>query len=475
MVAKLKAFSTTPANNNATPPNGWPEGMAPSDVNNTARENLARMQEWYQDAEWLNLNHASLVTGFTGTTLTITGDVTDRFILGRALRFDEVVASVGIITAAVFSAGSTTVTVAGYTILGTPTALELGIVSHPRSLPNGGISNSSVVWGGTSGGSANAQTLTIASAVSAYTAGQTYAFLAGFTNTTTTPTININGVGANTIKSETGGALIAGAITAGTIYELRYDGTNFRLISTKMSAAAVTEVQSGQFLWGGTSGGSANAQTITLTPAITAYAAGQAFAFIAGFTNTTTTPTLNVNGVGANTIKSDTGGALVASQITAGCLYVVRYDGTNFRLMLELSAPYAKTFAALATFSAGADMTPAAAPSTTAAGYLGVPQNAQNAAYTFVMADAGKHIFHDEVTARTYTIPANGSVAFPIGTTITIINNVSAGNITLAITTDTLRRGDGTAGTGSRTISANSIATIVKTKATEWLISGVFT
>lgn len=103
------------------------------------------------------------------------------------------------------------------------------------------------------------------------------------------------------------------------------------------------------------------------------------------------------------------------------------------------------------------------------------PQNIQNAAYTLVLTDAGKHIFHDEVTARTWTIPANGSVAFPIGTIITLVNNNGAGNITLAITTDTLRRGDGTAGTGSRTITPDSIATILKSKATEWQICGVFT
>lgn len=112
---------------------------------------------------------------------------------------------------------------------------------------------------------------------------------------------------------------------------------------------------------------------------------------------------------------------------------------------------------------------------TGAAGPTGLPQNAQNAAYTLVIGDAGKHIFHDEVTARVYTIPANASVAFAVGDTVTIVNNNGAGAITLSITSDTLRRGDGTAGTGSRTIPADAIATILKTKTTEWLITGVFT
>jgi len=104
-----------------------------------------------------------------------------------------------------------------------------------------------------------------------------------------------------------------------------------------------------------------------------------------------------------------------------------------------------------------------------------VPQNVQSGTYAFVLTDAGKQIFHDSGSAHTYTIPANGSVAFNIGDIITIVNNTGGGNITLAITTDTLRRGDGTAGTGSRTIGPDSVAVIMKTKSTEWMIVGTFT
>lgn len=104
-----------------------------------------------------------------------------------------------------------------------------------------------------------------------------------------------------------------------------------------------------------------------------------------------------------------------------------------------------------------------------------VPQNLQSGNYTFALDDDGKHVLHDSATPHTYTIPANGSVPFPIGSAITIINDTGGGDITLAITSDTLRRGDGIAGTGSRTISANSVASIIKTKATEWFIIGIFT
>lgn len=106
-------------------------------------------------------------------------------------------------------------------------------------------------------------------------------------------------------------------------------------------------------------------------------------------------------------------------------------------------------------------------------GYLEVPQNSQSTAYTLVLADSGKHILHPsaDTTARTFVIPANSSVAYPIGTVITFVNQNSAGILTIAITTDTMRlAGAGT--TGSRTLAANGIATALKITATEWIISG---
>ena len=110
---------------------------------------------------------------------------------------------------------------------------------------------------------------------------------------------------------------------------------------------------------------------------------------------------------------------------------------------------------------------------TNAVGFRTIPQNSQSAAYTLVLTDSGKHILHPsaDTTARTFTIPANGSVAYPIGTAITFINQNGAGVVTIAITTDTMRLSPaGT--TGSRTLAANGSATAIKITSTEWLISG---
>lgn len=106
-------------------------------------------------------------------------------------------------------------------------------------------------------------------------------------------------------------------------------------------------------------------------------------------------------------------------------------------------------------------------------GYMNVPQVSKSEAYGLVIGDAGKHILHPsaDTTARIFTIPANSSVAYPTGTAITIVNQDSAGVVTIKITDDTMRlAGAGT--TGDRTLAANGIATALKVTATEWIISG---
>jgi hypothetical protein len=102
-----------------------------------------------------------------------------------------------------------------------------------------------------------------------------------------------------------------------------------------------------------------------------------------------------------------------------------------------------------------------------------IPQNSQSTAYTLVLSDKGKHILHPtaDTTARTFTIPANSSVPYAVGTALTFINQNAAGIVTIAITTDTMRlAGAGT--TGSRTLAANGVATAIKITPTEWLMSG---
>lgn len=100
-------------------------------------------------------------------------------------------------------------------------------------------------------------------------------------------------------------------------------------------------------------------------------------------------------------------------------------------------------------------------------GWRDLPQNLQNGSpYTFALSDRGKTVF----SAVNLTIPANASVAFPVGAGITIISGGSP--ITIAITTDTLTWAASGGTTGTRTLAAASVCTIIKTGTTGWIITG---
>lgn len=80
--------------------------------------------------------------------------------------------------------------------------------------------------------------------------------------------------------------------------------------------------------------GTANAITAdTLVSALSAYQTGNMFSFIADATNTSTTVTINIDGLGDKRIKKEDGTDPSESQINAGTTYLIQYDGTDFRLL----------------------------------------------------------------------------------------------------------------------------------------------
>jgi hypothetical protein len=109
---------------------------------------------------------------------------------------------------------------------------------------------------------------------------------------------------------------------------------------------------------------------------------------------------------------------------------------------------------------------------TDSVGFRNLPINAQSGAYGLILSDSGKAILHPSTdpNARTYTIPANSSVAYPLGTVLTFINMTSQ-VVSIAITTDTMFLA-GTGATGTRSLAQYGMASALKLTATTWLISG---
>jgi hypothetical protein len=156
----------------------------------------------------------------------------------------------------------------------------------------------------------------------------------------------------------------------------------------------------------------------------------------------------------------------VASQKISDMTAASALDGTEPFPVVQSSANRKATGAQLLTYLQGDGLT------ANKVGFRGIPQNAQSGNYTLVATDAGKHIFHASGAGAgdTYTIPANGSVAFPVETAITFVN-LDSNAVSIAITTDTMYLA-GTGTTGTRTLAQYGVATALKVTSTSWIISG---
>lgn len=107
----IKDYSTTPANNNASPPNGFPEGMAPASLNDGMRQVMADIRSWYEDPAWINLGDTP--TYSSGTVFLVATDLTARYAVGRRIRATGTTpfSVEGTISASSYSSPNTTVTV----------------------------------------------------------------------------------------------------------------------------------------------------------------------------------------------------------------------------------------------------------------------------------------------------------------------------------------------------------------------------
>jgi hypothetical protein len=210
----------------------------------------------------------------------------------------------------------------------------------------------------------------------------------------------------------------------------------------------------------------ATTATQTITTAATLYIAA---APVAGANTTITTSFALYVAAGESFLGSNLKiGATTARATTAGTNQLVLFDGT---------APVGTLTNGVSLYSASGDLN--FMDSTGAAykvGFRNVPVNSQSAAYTAVLTDSGKFIFHpsSDLNARTFTIPAVGSVNYDVGTVLTFVNMTSQ-VVTIAITTDTMYLA-GTGATGSRSLAQYGVATAIKMTTgvgtTTWLISG---
>jgi hypothetical protein len=103
-------------------------------------------------------------------------------------------------------------------------------------------------------------------------------------------------------------------------------------------------------------------------------------------------------------------------------------------------------------------------------GYRDLPQvTAGNV--TLALTDAGKHYYSTSGAPQTITVPSNANVAFPLGTTIVIINR-GLGNISVSKQVEVGMYLAGNSTSATRTLTSYGMATLVKTETNVWFING---
>lgn len=232
------------------------------------------------------------------------------------------------------------------------------------------------------------------------------------------------------------------------------------------------------FLW---------SHALTGTPANGAIPIGNT----AGYTIATLTAGTNIavtNAAGSITIASPNSLQTGGGTMTGGFVTVASAAGSSGLRLPHGAAPtspingdfWTTTLGAfaqinsvtrsVALFTAGTVPTLLDANSNDVSGYRGLPQNQQNTSYTLVLTDQDKMIYSANTGAQTITIPTNASVAFPVKTTIVLINDGTTA-ITISTTSITLKQA-GTTNTGNRTLGTNGVATLIKVATDSWYISG---
>lgn len=154
-MAKIGSWSTSAGSNTATPPDGWPEGMAPSGVNDAAREMMAQIKTYANDAEWFDRDWTP--TYVNANSFTVTGDQTGTLVAGRALKLYDASTIYRYVQSASFTAVTTIALESGTAITSSlssfavatlaptnPSPPQRPVVSIKRGVPQS-VSNGTIV------------------------------------------------------------------------------------------------------------------------------------------------------------------------------------------------------------------------------------------------------------------------------------------------------------------------------------------
>ena len=205
-----------------------------------------------------------------------------------------------------------------------------------------GVQKQSWVYAGQDTGTANAYVITFAAGQpipTAYTPGMKVSFKALNANTAAS-TVNVNGLGAVSIRRATGVALSAADINSGQVVELTYDGTNFQM-ANYLGAGTTSNTSTSVNIPYVADSGTQNALVGTYTPAITSGQQVAGLVIAIKLANAITGAcTINVNGLGAKSVTLGDGTNPPFNVFVAGEILLLEYDGTKYQIVNTSAAMF---------------------------------------------------------------------------------------------------------------------------------------
>lgn len=125
-------------------------------------------------------------------------------------------------------------------------------------------------------------------------------------------------------------ATLAGGTTTAEAFRVTGSGV---IVTGTFQGSGNIKTTAGTVNYLGTTTGAADAMAITAAPAITAYTTGAIYYVMANAANATTTPTIDINALGAKTLVKRVNTALAANDYLANMFIMLQYDGTNMVLL----------------------------------------------------------------------------------------------------------------------------------------------
>lgn len=241
-MAELNDWDVVDGSNNDAVPDGWPEGMNYSEVNDTGRAVQGKLKRFFAD-----LNGSLVGAGSANAyTVTLNAGYTNYFDgmmfactipaanTGASTMNVNSIANVGIRTAeAAALTGGELQTGGVYLFMYDGTYMRL----INKYVDGDGINNqlSDIDGSLAASGPPNVYSVTLNSSISGLSSGLFFACSMPATNTGSCA-LSVSGYGPATIKDHENNSLVGGELQSGNIYQFYYDGSNLRVVNPTVGA-----------------------------------------------------------------------------------------------------------------------------------------------------------------------------------------------------------------------------------------------